>query len=180
MENCHTINNYLFDYDDNVINLYSYFSETYFLRLQFNLCKVERTGKIQVRIIQIITAFFKYLFYSCSIVLQIMGKYIRGNHSCQNVFLMYFRVCSILLPILWGVLCSIMILRIFLGVDFTLVNVVLSAYKPVESAITEDDWSDTKLGRSEEHSRFPISDNTLDLNETSGESSKLPINVKHK
>lgn len=84
-----------------------------------------------------------------------MGKSFKGNYSCYDLNMKVFEVCSIILPILWGVLCSIMILRIFLGVDFTLVNVVLSAYKPVESKAFNNNFDDEKLEPPKEHPHLP-------------------------
>ncbi|KAL5290075.1 hypothetical protein ACFFRR_009827 [Megaselia abdita] len=113
--------------------------------------------------------------FRCATVLQMMGKHIRKNYTCYNVYMKLFEIFSILLPILWGVLCLIMILRIFLGVDFTLVNVVLSAYKPVKSITIDEDWSDKRLAPSKGHSHFPTSKKTSEFDGKSVESSKSSI-----
>lgn len=73
-----------------------------------------------------------------------------------------------MLPIIWSVLCAIMVLRIFLGVDFTLVNVVLSAYKPVQT-ITYDDSPDKEITHSEGETRFQSINNEADTEPSQSE-----------
>lgn len=80
-----------------------------------------------------------------------MGTHFKGNYSCYDLHMKLFNICSIILPILWGTLCSIMIFRILLRVDFNLVNSVQSAYKDVESQEPNEVWADHNLLPTKEH-----------------------------